>query len=102
MGDVQLESENACLHVRDSKTNAGIRSVWLTKHGRETLLKWHAYLVLPFHPSSSPVHEFLELTLPTTRKPGRRPLKPRGWQTAESMTFVQHSRVAPTLVALQA
>jgi len=30
--DVDLESEPGCIFVRDSKTAAGVRAVWLTKH----------------------------------------------------------------------
>ena len=30
--DVDLESEPGCILVRDSKTAAGVRPVWLTKH----------------------------------------------------------------------
>lgn len=42
--DVFLDSEPACIHVRDSKSKAGVRTVWLTKHCREALLSWRATL----------------------------------------------------------
>src|SRR5215472_5704588 len=38
--DVDLESEPGCIRVRDSKTAAGVRPVWLTKHCKNTLLQW--------------------------------------------------------------
>lgn len=38
--DVLLDSEPACIHVRDSKSDAGIRCVWLTQHCRNALLQW--------------------------------------------------------------
>jgi integrase len=42
--DVNLESEPGCILVRDSKTVAGIRAVWLTRHCRNTLLQWREFL----------------------------------------------------------
>ena len=42
--DVHLEIEPACIHVRDSKTTAGVRTVWLTNHCRDTLLSWRVTL----------------------------------------------------------
>lgn len=39
--DVLLESQPSCIHVRNSKSAAGIRTVWLTNHCRETLIRWH-------------------------------------------------------------
>ena len=38
--DVALDVEPACIRVRDSKSAAGIRAVWLTQHCRETLMSW--------------------------------------------------------------
>ena len=38
--DVNVESEPGCILVRDSKTAAGIRAVWLTGHARNTLIQW--------------------------------------------------------------
>ena len=42
--DVDLGSEPGCIRVRDSKTAAGVRSVWLTKHCRNTLIQWREFL----------------------------------------------------------
>ena len=42
--DVDLESEPGCISVRDSKTAAGVRPVWLTKHCRNTLIQWKEFL----------------------------------------------------------
>src|SRR5216683_2430573 len=38
--DVVIDSDPACIHVRDSKSAAGLRTVWLTNHCRNILLKW--------------------------------------------------------------
>ena len=42
--DVDVESEPGCIRVRDSKTAAGVRPVWLTKHCRNTLIQWKEFL----------------------------------------------------------
>ena len=42
--DVDLESEPGCIFVRDSKTAAGVRAVWLTQHCRNTLKQWREFL----------------------------------------------------------
>lgn len=42
--DVNLESEPGCILIRDSKTSAGVRAVWLTRHARTTLIQWRAFL----------------------------------------------------------
>lgn len=42
--DVDLESELGCISVRDSKTAAGVRPVWLTKHCRNTVIQWREFL----------------------------------------------------------
>jgi len=42
--DVFLEAEPACLHVRESKSVAGLRTVWLTNHCRNTLVDWRRML----------------------------------------------------------
>jgi integrase len=44
MVDVDLQAEPGCILVRDSKTAAGVRPVWLTKHARNTLLQWREFL----------------------------------------------------------
>src|SRR5882762_142717 len=38
--DVVLDSDPGCIHVRDSKSAAGLRTVWLTNHCRDELLEW--------------------------------------------------------------
>ena len=35
-----LDSEPACIRIVDSKTAAGLRTVWLTNHCREALVHW--------------------------------------------------------------
>src|SRR6201987_1119131 len=42
--DVDLNSEPGCVLVRDSKTPAGVRPVWLTKYCRNTLIQWREFL----------------------------------------------------------
>lgn len=76
--DVQLELENACLHVRDSKTNAGIRSVWLTKHGRETLLKWRRLFGPAFSPFVFPSPRVSGAHLTDYKKAWRKAAKAAG------------------------
>lgn len=48
--DVDLESEPGCIRIRDSKTAAGIRAVYLTKHCRDTLIQWREFLGTDFSP----------------------------------------------------
>jgi integrase len=40
--DVLLNQDPACIHIRESKTAVGVRTVWLTQHCREALLDWQA------------------------------------------------------------
>jgi integrase len=42
--DIDLNSEPGCVLVRDSKTPAGVRPVWLTKYRRNTLIQWREFL----------------------------------------------------------
>ena len=42
--DVSLDSETAHIHVRDSKSAAGLRTAWLTNHCRDVLIEWRAML----------------------------------------------------------
>jgi integrase len=42
--DIDFESEPGCISVRDSKTTAGVRPVWLTKYCRNTLIQWREFL----------------------------------------------------------
>jgi integrase len=71
--DVLLDSDPPCIHVRDSKSKAGVRAVWLTKHCKETLLRWRA--------TAAP--EFSPYLFPSPRIPGThiRDYK-KAWQTA--------------------
>jgi integrase len=48
--DAHLDAEPAFIHIRNSKTAAGVRTVWLTNHCREALLKWREL----FGPAFSP------------------------------------------------
>jgi integrase len=48
--DVSLDSEPAWIRIMDSKTAAGIRTVWLTEHCREALRKWRDFLTRDFSP----------------------------------------------------
>ena len=42
--DVDLEVEPSCIRVRDSKSAAGLRTVWLTNHCRNALISWRKFL----------------------------------------------------------
>ncbi len=42
--DVLLDSDPACIHVRESKSAAGIRTVWLTDYCRDVLIGWRTRL----------------------------------------------------------
>jgi len=57
--DVQLDSEPAWVHVRESKSAAGVRVVWLTKYCRDVLISWRQ-LVGP---------EFSLFVFPSPRNP---------------------------------
>lgn len=48
--DVSLDSEPACIRIRDSKSAAGVRPVWMTNHCRDALLCWRQL----FGPELSP------------------------------------------------
>jgi integrase len=48
--DIDLESEPGCIRVRDSKTAAGVRAVWLTRHARNTLIQWREFIGEGFSP----------------------------------------------------
>jgi integrase len=48
--DVLLDSDPACIQVRDSKSAAGIRSAWLTQHCRDALVRWRQLLGPDFSP----------------------------------------------------
>ena len=60
--DVSLDSEPACIRIRDSKSATGIRPVWLTNHCRDALIGWrelfgpeHSAFVFP-SPRNPTVH----------------------------------------------
>ncbi len=48
--DVSLDSEPAWIRIIDSKTTAGIRTVWLTEHCRSALKTWREFLTPDFSP----------------------------------------------------
>ena len=48
--DVLLDSEPACIYVRDSKSAAGVRSVWMTNYCRDALIRWRELLGPQFSP----------------------------------------------------
>jgi integrase len=48
--DVNLDDDVAYIHVRSSKSAAGIRAVWLTNHCRQAILQWRER----FGPNFSP------------------------------------------------
>lgn len=48
--DVQVDAQPACIHVRSSKSAAGIRAIWLTSHCRKALVQWRER----FGPNFSP------------------------------------------------
>jgi integrase len=48
--DLFLDSDPACLQVRDSKSAAGLRTVWLTKHCKDALLVWRSKMGSDFSP----------------------------------------------------
>jgi integrase len=48
--DVSLDSDPAHIHVRESKSAAGLRTAWLTNHCREVLKEWRVMLGSEFSP----------------------------------------------------
>ena len=42
--EVSLDSQNPYIHVVDSKSPAGLRTVWLTNHCRDELIRWREFL----------------------------------------------------------
>jgi integrase len=48
--DVSLDSEPVCIRIRDSKSAAGVRAVWLTNHCRDALLRWRELFGPEFSP----------------------------------------------------
>jgi integrase len=48
--DLSLDSEPAWIRILDSKTAAGVRTVWLTEYCRNALQKWREFLTPDFSP----------------------------------------------------
>lgn len=48
--DVFLDADPAYIYVRESKSKAGMRTVWLTNHCKEALTGWRARLGPDFSP----------------------------------------------------
>jgi integrase len=48
--DVELDSPAPCIYIRNSKTEAGIRTVWLTEHCRVALARWRTLMGPDFSP----------------------------------------------------
>jgi integrase len=48
--EVSLDSEPACIRILDSKSAAGIRTVWLTNHCRDALASWRELFGPEFSP----------------------------------------------------
>ena len=82
--DVILDSEPACIHVRDSKSAAGVRTVWLTKHCREILANWR----LLFGP------DFSRYVFPNPQNPGAHMVDYRKtWQRAARLAGLSDRRI---------
>lgn len=82
--DVRLESEPSCIHVRDSKSAAGLRTAWLTNHCREALLKWREI----FGPTYS------EFVFPSPRNPASHFVDyKRAWKNAAAAAGLPDRRI---------
>jgi integrase len=82
--EVDLESDPGCIRVRDSKTAAGVRPVWLTKHCRSTLIQWSEFL----GPS------FSEYVFPSPRKPSTHIADyKKAWQKAAREAGIPDRRI---------
>ena len=82
--DVSLDSDTPCIHVRNSKSQAGLRTVWLTKHCRETLLSWRS----GFGPDFSPY------VFPSPRIAGVHITDYKGaWRRAATKACLQDRRI---------
>jgi integrase len=82
--DVDLGSEPGCIRVRDSKTAAGVRPVWLTKHCRNTLIQWREFL--------GP--DFSEYVFPSPRIPSTHVSDyKKGWQKAAREAGIPDRRI---------
>lgn len=82
--DVELDSQVPCIRVRDSKTPAGVRTVWLTQHCRNTLLEWRQLWGLTFSP----------FVFPSPRIPGNHITDcKKAWQKAAREAGLQNRRI---------
>jgi integrase len=82
--DVLLDSDPACIHVRDSKSAAGLRTVWLTNHCRDELLKWRS-LAGP---------EFSPYVFPSSRIPKAHTTDyQKAWRTAATEAGIKNTRI---------
>lgn len=82
--NVLLDSEPGCVRVCDSKTASGVRSVWLTKYCRNTLIRWREL----FGPEFSP------FVFPSPRIPGAHITDyKKAWQTATKNAGLADRRI---------
>jgi integrase len=82
--DVVIDSDPACIHVRDSKSAAGLRTVWLTNHCRNILLKWRDNLVPDFSPYVFPSSRLPKMHLTDYKK---------AWHKAATEAGLKNSRM---------
>ena len=82
--DVSLDSEPAHIHVRDSKSDAGLRTVWLTNHCRDLLVQWRARLGLDFSPYVFPSPRITRMHITDYKK---------AWQAAASKAGLSDRRI---------
>jgi integrase len=82
--DVLLDSEPACIHVRDSKSTAGLRTVWLTNHCRDELLKWRRNSGPGFSPYVFPSSRIPQMHITDYKK---------AWQKAAREAGLRKSRL---------
>jgi integrase len=82
--DVSLDTEPGYIHVRDSKTTAGLRTVWLTNYCREVLIKWRLMLGPDFSP----------YVFPSPRIPGMHVVDYKtAWQKAGARADLKDRRI---------
>jgi integrase len=82
--DLFLDGEPAYIHVRDSKSDAGLRTVWLTNHCREALTNWRAAM----GPDHSPY------VFPSPRIPGEHIVDYKtAWQKAAAAAGLKDRRI---------
>ena len=82
--DVVIDSDPACIHVRDSKSAAGLRTVWLTNHCRNILLKWRDNLDPDFSPYVFPSSRLPKMHLTDYKK---------AWHKAATEAGLTNSRM---------